>query len=143
MKIRFLFLVILTCISCNPTKSQEADILAIRELLEAQAVAWSKNDLEGFMEGYHNTEDLVFFGSGGVRRGYTATLERYKESYPTQAHTGTLTFTFHDITRISADAYWVMGEYHLTREAGDAQGTFMIVLKRIDGQWKIIGDSSC
>ncbi|MEO1009777.1 MAG: nuclear transport factor 2 family protein [Bacteroidota bacterium] len=143
MKAKLLFLILPYCISCGSWNSQAEDIRSIRLVLDTQAQAWSKNDIEGFMKGYEQSDSLVFFGSGGIHRGYGATLERYKESYPTKNHTGTLTFTLHDITRIGKDAYWVMGEYHLIREVGNANGTFMIVLKRIKGEWKIVGDSSC
>jgi len=36
-----------------------------------------------------------------------------------------------------------MGEYHLTRNVGDANGVFMIIFKKINGEWKIIADTSC
>lgn len=143
MKARFLLSLLTFCFSCGSPHSEAEDIEAIRQLLETQAKAWSNNDLHGFMAGYVKSEDLIFFGSGGIHKGYQATLERYQKSYPNKAHMGTLEFTLRDITKINKDAYWVMGEYHLTRKMGNANGTFMIVLKRIQGKWKIIGDSSC
>jgi len=36
---------------------------------------------------------------------------------------------------------WV--NYHLTRNIGNAKGTFMVIFKRIYGEWKIVADSSC
>jgi hypothetical protein len=70
-------------------------------------------------------------------------LKSYRERYPTKAYTGSLRFDLKDITRISEDAYWVMGEYHLAREVGDASGVFMVIFKRINSQWKIVADTSC
>ncbi len=35
-----------------------------------------------------------------------------------------------------------MGEYHLKRNVGNATGIFMIIFKRIEGEWKIIADTS-
>jgi hypothetical protein len=35
-----------------------------------------------------------------------------------------------------------MGEYFLSRKVGDANGIFMILFKKIDGEWKIIADTS-
>ncbi len=143
MKNLFVLAFILIQVSCQHQVSEKEDIAAIRNLLETQAKSWSNNDIAGFMEGYQKSDSITYFGSGGVRYGYQAMLDSYTERYPTKAHTGTLAFTLHDISKISEDAYWVMGEYHLTREVGNANGTFMIVLKRINGKWKIIGDSSC
>ena len=36
-----------------------------------------------------------------------------------------------------------MGEYHLKREAGNADGVFIIIFKMINGEWKIVADMSC
>lgn len=124
-------------------QSSEDDMASIRGIMEMQEKAWSNNDIEGFMEGYQKSDSITYFGSGGIRRGYQAMLDSYKERYPTKAHTGTLKFVLRDISKINADVYWVMGEYHLTRALGDANGTFMVIFKRINGLWKIIADSSC
>ena len=81
------------------------------------------------MESYWKSEELKFYGSGGVIKGWQSTLERYKKSYPTKAHFGTLRFVYNDISKINDGAYSVMGEYHLTREVGDTNGIFMLILK--------------
>ena len=47
------------------------------------------------------------------------------------------------ISKIENDSYWVMGEYFLSREVGDANGVFMIIFKNILGSWKIVADMSC
>jgi hypothetical protein len=47
------------------------------------------------------------------------------------------------ISKISSDSYSVMGAYHLKREVGDANGVFLIIFKKIAGEWKIIADMSC
>ena len=40
-------------------------------------------DLDGFMAGYWESEDLVFTSGGNVRRGYAATAAGYRTSYGT------------------------------------------------------------
>ena len=40
-------------------------------------------DLDGFMAGYWESEDLVFTSGGNVRRGYAATAGGYRTSYGT------------------------------------------------------------
>ncbi len=130
--------------SCKTTKPTAADdIAAIRNILTEQRKAWSENDIDAFMKGYLQSDELLFFSGGKITKGYNTTLANYKRNYPTKEHTGELKFEIANITKISDDAYWVMGSYFLTREVGDANGTFMIIFKRINGEWKIIGDSSC
>ncbi|MFH6771076.1 YybH family protein [Gaetbulibacter aestuarii] len=123
-------------------QNEEADKKAIQKVLKEQRLAWSKNNIEKFMEGYWKSDSLKFYGANGVTKGYDATLARYKKAYPSEDHTGTLSFRINDISKICADAYFVLGEYHLKREVGNADGIFMQVFKKIDGEWKIIADTS-
>lgn len=131
----------LSCKTTAPTATD--DVAAIRTILDQQQKAWSNNDLEGFMAGYWKSDELTYFSRGRITKGWQTTLANYKKNYPTEKEIGTLKFEIANISKINDDAYWVMGSYFLTREAGDANGTFMIVFKRINGEWKIIGDSSC
>jgi len=134
-------LLIFSCKTTKPTATD--DIAAIRSILTAQQKAWSDNDLEGFMSGYWQSDELTYYSGGKITKGWNTTLANYKRNYPSKKETGALNFEIANITKINEDAYWVMGSYFLTRDAGDANGTFMIVFKRINGEWKIIGDSSC
>ncbi len=136
-----LLLFVFSCKTTQPTATD--DVAVIRSILDQQQKAWSENDLEGFMSGYWESEELTYFSRGKISKGWQTTLANYKRNYPTTKETGKLNFEIANITQINKDAYWVMGSYFLTREAGDANGTFMIVFKRINGEWKIIGDSSC
>jgi len=136
-----LLLLVFSCKTTQPTAND--DVAAIRGILAQQQKAWSDNDLEGFMSGYWQSEELTYFSRGKITKGWQTTLANYKRNYPSKEETGELNFEIANITKINDDAYWVMGSYFLTRDAGDANGTFMIIFKRINGEWKIIGDSSC
>lgn len=135
---------VLFCFSaCSNPSSEKEDIAAIKKLMKMQEKAWSNYDLESFMGTYIESEALTFFSGGTVTKGWESTLENYRKRYPSKEHTGSLEFTLHNISRIDDSAYWVMGEYHLTRKMGNANGTFMVIVKRINGAWKIVADSSC
>ncbi len=136
-------LIALMVYSCSKKPDHEADILAIKTILDEQERAWSMNDIEAFMDGYWKSDSLKFYGANGLTRGWNGALANYKKRYPTKAETGNLKFIIDDISMISDDAYWVMGQYHLTREVGNANGKFLILFERIEGQWKIVADSSC
>ncbi len=111
--------------------------------MKAQEKAWSQNDLEGFMQGYWKSDSLKFYGNSGLTYGWENTLANYKKGYPTKDHSGTLNFKINDISKIESNSYWVMGEYFLKRTVGDANGIFMIIFRKIDGEWKIVADMSC
>lgn len=128
-------------------RAQDAGLLKdkteILAVMKAQEKAWSAQDLEEFMEGYWKNDSLKFFGSSGITYGWKNTLDNYKKRYPTKAQSGTLKFKVRDISPIEGGSFFVMGEYFLTRETGDANGVFMIIFKKIGGEWKIVADMSC
>ena len=128
--------------SCSNNTEQE-DKDAIFSIMKIQEKAWSNNDLEGFMEGYWKNDSLKFYGSNGLTYGWQNTLDNYKKGYPTKDHSGPLNFTIDNISKIENESYFVMGQYHLKRNVGDANGVFMIIFKKINGEWKIIADMSC
>lgn len=140
-KLIFLVCFISTLYSFSQTSEQD-DKEAIMAILKAQRLAWSKHDIKTFMEGYWKSDSLKFYSPNGITHGWKNTLIRYEKAYPTQEHTGKLSYKINDITKISNDAYFVLGEYHLKRDVGNADGIFMLVFKHINGEWKIIADTS-
>lgn len=146
MKSLYLFLSLLFSIGLfgqsETSNTYNEDAKAIRLVLKTQQDAWNTFNLEGFMQGYWKSDSLKFYGSNGVTKGWQKTLDNYKKSYPSKEHTGTLLFTLKSISPIENHSYYVMGTYHLTRSVGNATGEFLIILKNIDGEWKIIADMS-
>ena len=141
MKIRYLIIGLFWVLySCT---TEQEDKNAIIKVMKSQEEAWSNHDLEGFMNGYWKSDSLKFYGSSGLTAGWKKTLANYKSGYPTKAYSGSLNFKINDISRIDESSYFVMGEYHLVRKMGNADGIFMIIFKLIDGKWKIIADTSC
>lgn len=140
-------IVSILCFLCTATVFsqvlyQDPIKMEIAEVLNSQKEAWNNYDIETFMETYWKSEELKFYGSSGVVKGWQATLERYQKSYPTEEHFGTLDFVINDISEINEDAYYVLGEYHLTRTVGDTNGIFMLVVKQFEEGWKIVADTS-
>lgn len=143
MKSPIPFFIIFCLVAIDSILAQNEDESAIKAILAEQQEAWSNNNLEVFMEGYWQSDSLTYYSGGRVTQGWQTTLDNYKKGYPTKKDTGTLNFKIDAITKIVEDAYYVMGQYFLTLEAGDRNGTFMIIFKRINGEWKIVADSSC
>lgn len=140
---KVLLLTILTFLFVSCSKSNEqADKEAILSVLKSQEKAWTNHDLEGFMQGYWKSDSLKFYSSNGLTYGWEKTLSNYKKRYPTKDHTGILNFKVNDLSKIEDESYFVMGEYHLTRKLGDAHGIFMIIFKKIDGEWRIVADTT-
>ena len=143
MKSCFFTFFLIFLFACQSNIDEVQDKKKIKAILMRQQQAWSNNDIEGFMEGYWKSDSLKFYSGTKLNKGWQTTLDNYKLRYPTKVDSGRLEFTIADITQINQDAYWVMGEYHLFRTIGDAKGSFLIIFKRINGEWKIVADSSC
>jgi hypothetical protein len=92
------------------------------------------------MQGYWNSEELLFVGASGVTRGWQATLKRYKARYPNRAAMGKLKFVVDELTELGPDAAAVLGTWELVREKDRPGGVFTLVLRRFPGGWKIVMD---
>lgn len=112
----------------------------VESVLSAQAVAWNRGDIEGFMDSYQKSDDLRFASGGSVARGWKTTLERYRRNYPDRAAMGRLEFSELEVTELSNDAALVFGRWRLVREEDSPHGLFTLTFRRIDGQWRIIQD---
>ncbi|MCK0132344.1 DUF4440 domain-containing protein [Flavobacteriaceae bacterium F08102] len=144
-----LILAVLISLITNPLCAQKVssaqvkkDIQGITNMLMQQTKDWSAGDLEAFMNGYIKSDKLYFVGRSGLTSGWAKTLANYKKGYPTTDHTGTLKFDLEKFEPLAPNVYLVIGQFHLKRKVGDADGWFSLILKRIDGEWKIIADHS-
>ena len=116
------------------------DIVA---LLTTQTAAWNRGDVAAFMQGYWTSDSLVFIGKRGPTYGYQATLANYRKNYPTPAAMGQLDFSQLRVTPLAPGAAQVVGHWHLAHPAaGDEGGQFLLVLRKIAGQWVIVADHS-
>ena len=89
------------------------DSIAIMSVMSQQEKAWNQGDINSFMEGYLKSEELVFSGSDGPVYGWSATKERYFNSYPDLKTMGKLTFTINKIKSLSSNSAYLIGEYYL------------------------------
>src|SRR5689334_5230752 len=93
------------------------DAADVRAVLDAQAVAWNKGDLDGFMAGYWNDEKLTFISGGDITFGWKATKERYIKRYKSDGkEMGKLTFGDFHAEVLSPTAAVVRGKYELVFE---------------------------
>ena len=143
MKVVFLF-VCLLAVTISVAAQAAADRgrieSDIRKVMSDQAAAWNRGDIDGFMRGYWNSEDLVFVSGDSVTRGWRPTLERYKKSYDSREKMGALTFSDLEITVLSRDAAVVLGSWALAREKDNPHGKFTLTFRRLREGWRIIMD---
>ncbi|WP_423736953.1 YybH family protein [Chitinophaga caseinilytica] len=114
----------------------------IRQVMQTQLEAWNRGDIVAFMDTYWKSDSLLFIGSKGLTYGWQATLDNYKKAYPGKEGMGQLAFKLLEFKKLGNDAYFVVGKWQLTRTIGNLDGHFSILLRRINGEWKIVADHS-
>ncbi|TNF74719.1 MAG: DUF4440 domain-containing protein [Acidobacteria bacterium] len=113
----------------------------IVDLLDGQSEAWNRGNLEGFMDGYWESPDLIFTSGGRVNRGWETTLEKYRETYGGgKSSMGSLSFEEIEVYSLSPDAAWVLGRWQLERGGESSGGVFTLIFRKISGRWVIVHD---
>ncbi len=114
---------------------------AIRDLLDAQAEAWNRGDLEGYMDGYLRSPSLTFSSGNEPRRGWDETLARYRKNYQGKGKKmGRLTFSDIDVRMMRGDLALVTGRWKLRGLEERPDGLFTLVVWHGPDGWRIVHD---
>ncbi|HYK75507.1 MAG TPA: DUF4440 domain-containing protein [Daejeonella sp.] len=135
------FLILLFLLIVVNSYAQD-DRRQIFNLLEEQRQAWNQGNLEGYMQGYWQSDSLLFVGKSGPRYGWKNTLDNYKRGYPDKETMGILTFDIREVRMMGNGYAFVLGAWHLKRKNDEPAGFFTLFLRKIRGSWKIIADHS-
>jgi ketosteroid isomerase-like protein len=125
-----------------PLHAQQKADGYIWKLLQFQADAWNRGDLDSFMTGYLDSPDTSYTSGGKEIRGYQALKEHYQTRYGTSRDTmGKLTFRDLRSLDLGDDHALCIGRW-LVQRAGspDISGIFSLVLVRSGNDWKVLHD---
>jgi uncharacterized protein (TIGR02246 family) len=129
------------CASPPEGERQNAEnAAAIRAVLDAQAAAWNRGDIEGYMDGYERTDATVFVSGDNVTRGWQTVLDRYKKAYDTREKMGALAFSELDIKPLSPFYALAAGRWQLTRATDAPHGRFTLIFRKTSAGWRIVHD---
>jgi beta-aspartyl-peptidase (threonine type) len=138
---RRLALIVLALVAAAPEPAPPPAVAAVRKVLDDQAAAWNKGDLEAFMVGYWKSPELTFFSGDKVTRGWEATLERYKKKYQSDgAEMGRLTFSDVTVEPLGADAALVRGRWQLELSKSKPGGLYTLLFRKQKDGWRIVHD---
>lgn len=132
---------LLPVIAMAATRVSPKDLGAISAVLDAQAAAWNRGDIDAYMAGYAQSDDTMFVGTD-VTRGWTKVRDRYKAKYDSRAKMGTLVFSDLDLRPLGSDDVVVTGAWKLTRDADTPHGRFTLIFHRRPEGWRIVYDHS-
>ena len=118
------------------------DQAAVTRVLETQAAAWNRGDLEGYMAWYWRSPELSFYSGATITQGWQQTLDRYRQRYQSEGREmGRLHFSDLKIDLLAPDAALVRGRWQLTMSDGKRpHGLFTLLLRRLPEGWRIVHD---
>ena len=135
-------------LSCNTQQdstniNSPSEIKKIKEVLSTQQKYWNDGDIDGFMQGYWNSAELIFTSDVHMPAyGWQNVLERYKNSYPTKESMGEFKFIIIDIKLTSGTTANLYGTWELIRKNDNPKGGCWLNLEKIDEKWLITKDST-
>lgn len=115
----------------------------VDSMLERSAGSWNRGDLEGFMSVYLQSSETSYVGGSGLRTGYDAIRQRYAPLFREGASRDSLRFEELRVRSIDEDVAVGTARWILHREGRvTGSGPFTLVLRRVDGTWRIVHDHS-
>jgi len=125
----------------KPKTNRDAEIVsAVRAILEAQKDAWNRGDIEGFMDGYERSPNIVFLSGDNVSRGWQTVHDRYQKNYSSREKMGTLEFSDIEVNVVSTDTAVMIGRWHLARANDEPHGRFTLIFRKTKQGWRIVHD---
>ncbi len=120
--------------------AEETASNAIRAVLGAQAAAWNRGDIDGFMGGYAPSQTTTFVSGDQVTQGWNTVRDRYARKYDRPEKMGKLTFSILSITPLCRDAVIVLGSWSLERKQDRPHGKFTLLFRKLPQGWRIVLD---
>ena len=123
---------------------RRADIAAI---LANAAANWNRGDLDAFVADYLPGAETTYIGSRGVLRGPEAIRAAYAPRFAPGGVRDSLSFELLDVDPLAPEVLNVIATYILARHVNGrdsvtARGPTSLVMRRVDGRWRIVHDHS-
>ena len=120
----------------------DAEVAAIKKVLDKQEQDWNRGDLDAFLEGYWNSPNIVFQSGGDRNVGFDAMRERYRGRYKAEGKAmGRVAFSEVEIQPLGPDSAFVRGRWGLTMPDGKKPGgLFTLIFRKLPEGWKIVHD---
>lgn len=145
---RFVPIVLLPLAACvhvavvrRPTPDVAEARTGVAAMLARGADAWNRGDLDGFMSDY--VPDATFVTSRDVVRGVAAIRARYAPRFGPGGVRDSLSFQDLEVDVLGPDVANAIAYYVLMRgDSVTARGPTSLVVRRVEGRWRIVHDHS-
>lgn len=137
------FVVVGTCVLLGCTPPSDGDPQAeIGAMLARSAADWNRGDLAGFMSDYAQDSLTSYVSGANVQYGWQPLYDRYQRNFfaPGKLR-DSLTFDSLHARSLAPGAAFVTARFRLSRgDSTVASGPFTLILRKINGTWRIIHD---
>lgn len=113
----------------------------VRSVLTANAAAWNEGNFDAYMGGYANTADLTMVKDTAVATGWREVRKALEKDIAANGGMGRLAFDNVEVSVTSADVATIVGNYAVTNGDKGSSGVMTLVMKQIDGHWRIVQDT--
>lgn len=116
----------------------------ITAMVAQQEKTWNKGDLEGFLDSYNRSKDVVYVSNGQMVRGYDAIRDRYMKRYgETKSTMGQLYLTELEVSDIGDKHALCIGKFTVVHHSHvPIYGRFTLIMMKTKEGWKITYDHS-
>jgi uncharacterized protein (TIGR02246 family) len=119
----------------------------LESMLLRAAVNWNRGDLDAFVDDYLPGDSTTFIGSRGIVRGPRAIRAGYAPLFAAGAVRDSLSFVILDVDPVAPDVVNLIGQYTLARRVGGrdsvtSRGPTSLLVRRVQGRWRIVHDHS-
>jgi uncharacterized protein (TIGR02246 family) len=113
----------------------------IRSVLAANVASWNEGNLAAFLGGYSESGEVTLTRGAVVVKGWGEVRRLYGEEIASASEMGRLTYDAVKVELATADTATVTGRYRVERSGGASKGAMSLVMKQIEGRWRIIDDA--
>ena len=124
--------------AANAAIHREIDLM-----MSASAAAWNRGDLDLFVSDYLPGQGTTFIGRRGVLRGVDAIRANYAARFAPGGQRDSLHFEQMEVDELAPNVANVIAWYVLQRgDSVTARGPTSLVMRKMNGRWRIVHDHS-
>jgi uncharacterized protein (TIGR02246 family) len=132
-------------------RATAAERAAVREQIAAMLVRsaanWNRGALDAFVEDYLPGDTTTYIGGRGILRGTAPIRAAYAPRFVPGGVRDSLSFVLLDVDPLAPDVVNVIATYVLSRrvtgrDSVTATGPTSLVMRRVEGRWRIVHDHS-
>jgi uncharacterized protein (TIGR02246 family) len=109
----------------------------IYDQLTRMVDAWNRHDIEGYLDGFWHSDDLVVVVEGENVRGWDLLAKAYRTGYPNTSEMGGLTLDRTQVQMLAPGFGFALTWYTVVFAKKKEFGTSTIVLKKLPEGWRI------